>query len=270
MSMSHIKRVGVIGFGAMGKYVVHSLQTHSENLELCLLLNSTPDNDVLTEFNPINIETDVQNLIQWQPDLVIECAGHSAVIHHVPSLLQAGIDVVIASIGVLADTVINDQLQSAAKQGDARLILVSGAVGGLDALRSAKSAGLNTVEYRGRKPPKAWKGSPAEQEFDLDQIKEPTCIFKGTAAEAAIKFPKNANVTAAVALSGLGFDDTSVELIADPTIEKNIHEVSAIGSFGNLDISLSNNPLPENPRTSWLAALSIEEAVTKQLHSLTF
>ena len=270
MSMSHIKRVGVIGFGAMGKYVVHSLQTHTENLELCLLLNAAPQTQVFEEFEPLHFVQNVDDLIQWKPDLVIECAGHSAVINHVPSLLKAGIDVVIASIGVLADVEINQQLQDSAEQGSARLILVSGAVGGLDALRSAKSAGLTTVDYRGRKPPKAWKGSPAENEFDLDQIHEPTCIFKGTAAEAAIKFPKNANVTAAVALSGLGFHETTVELIADPTIQKNIHEVSAVGSFGNLDISLSNNPLPENPKTSWLAALSIEEAVTKQLHSLTF
>lgn len=270
MSMSHIKRIGVIGFGAMGKYVVHSLQAHTENLDLCLLLNSLPQNRLFDEFEPLHSVQNVNDLILWKPDLVIECAGHSAVINHVPSLLQAGIDVVIASIGVLADVEINKQLQDSAEQGSARLILVSGAVGGLDALRSAKSAGLTTVDYRGRKPPKAWKGSPAEQEFDLDQINEPTCIFKGTAAQAAIKFPKNANVAAAVALSGLGFYETTVELIADPTIQKNIHEVSAVGSFGNLEISLSNNPLPENPKTSWLAALSIEEAVTKQLNSLTF
>lgn len=270
MSMSHIKRVGVIGFGAMGKYVVHSLQSHTENLDLCLLLNTFPENGVFDEFKPLDFVENVHDLIQWKPDLVIECAGHSAVMNHVPQLLQAGIDVVIASIGVLANVEINKHLQNSANQGNARLILVSGAVGGLDALRSAKSAGLTTVAYRGRKPPNAWKGSPAEQKFDLDKINEPTCIFKGTAAEAAMMFPKNANVTAAVALSGLGFQETTVELIADPTIQKNIHEVLAVGSFGNLDISLSNNPLPENPKTSWLAALSIEEAVTKQLYSLTF
>jgi len=270
MSMNHIKRIGVIGFGAMGKYVIQSLQTNNTHLDLCLLSNTKPQEAEFDAFESLQYVENINDFIQWKPDLVIECAGHSAVVDHVPLLLQAGVDVVIASIGVLADESVKQQLQDSADMGNARLILVSGAIGGLDALRSAKSAGLTTVSYKGRKPPHAWIGTPAEQAFDLESINEPVSIFKGTAAEAAMTFPKNANVAAAVALSGVGFNKTTVELIADPTINKNIHEVSAIGAFGELNMSLSNNPLPENIKTSWLAALSIEEAVTKQLHNLTF
>lgn len=270
MSMNHIKRVGIIGFGAMGKYVIKSLQTNNAHLDLCLLSNTKPQDESSEIFKSLQYVESINDFVECKPDLVIECAGHSAVTEHVPLLLQAGVDVVIASIGVLADETVKKQLQDSADMGNARLILVSGAIGGLDALRSAKSAGLTTVSYRGRKPPHAWTGTPAEQTFDLESINEPVSIFIGTAAEAAMMFPKNANVAAAVALSGLGFHKTTVELIADPTVNQNTHEVSAIGAFGELNMSLSNNPLPENVKTSWLAALSIEEAVTKQLHNLTF
>lgn len=77
-------------------------------------------------------------------------------------------------------------------------------------------------------------------------------------------------MTAAVALSGVGFDETKVELIADPTVAKNVHEVNVKGAFGELEIRLVNNPLPDNVKTSWLAALSIEEAVSKQVLTTVF
>ncbi|WP_249675148.1 aspartate dehydrogenase [Pseudomonas abieticivorans] len=270
MSSKTIHRVGIIGLGAIGKRVLEALQSEHLPAASYAAIDHAPHSDAFIQAHRLELFTDVQGLLAWQPDLVIECAGHGAVVNTVPTLLKAGIDVVIASIGALADHALSTALEQAAEQGQARLILVSGAIGGLDALRSARSAGLDTVVYVGRKPPRAWAGSPAEVDFDLAQISVPTTIFRGTAAEASIRFPKNANVTAAVALSGVGFEHTQVELVADPGVDKNVHEVQACGAFGELSIRLANNPLPDNPKTSWLAALSIEEAVSKQLLSLVF
>jgi aspartate dehydrogenase len=270
MSTRNITRVGIIGLGAIGKRVLSALQNEHLPAASYAAVDHAPHTEDFIREHRLELFSETQGLIDWQPDLVIECAGHGAVVHSVPTFLKAGVDVVIASIGALADKVLSDSLEQAAKQGNARLILVSGAIGGLDALRSARSAGLEEVVYVGRKPPRAWAGSPAEDEFDLSNITVPTTIFRGTAAEASIKFPKNANVTAAVALSGVGFDKTRVELVADPGVDKNVHEVQAKGAFGELSIRLANNPLPDNPKTSWLAALSIEEAVSKQLLTLMF
>ncbi|XBS70337.1 aspartate dehydrogenase [Acerihabitans sp. KWT182] len=130
--------------------------------------------------------------------------------------------------------------------------------------------GWTACVTRGRKPPRSWKGSAAEQAIDLDNITEATVIFEGTATESSLRYPKNANVTAAVALSGIGFNDTHVQLIADPAVDKNIHEIHAKGSFGEMFVRLSNNSLPDNPKTSWLAALSIEEAILKQIETFIF
>lgn len=202
----------------------------------------------------------VDDLIAWRPSLVVECAGHAAVAETVPKLLEVGLPVVVASIGALADASVRTRLRTAAARG-ASLSLVSGAVGGLDALRSARLTGLDEVVYSGVKPPRAWLGSPAEDAFELGSLSRPQVIFEGSASVAATLYPKNANVTAAIALAGLGFDDTKVTLIADPAARGNTHRIQARGPFGELDLRFENQPLPDNPKTSWLAALSVQQAV---------
>lgn len=190
MSTHKISRVGIIGLGAIGKRVLNALQTRHLPLASYAAINHAADVDGYAKDRKVELFTDVQDLIDWKPNLVIECAGHSAVVHAVPAFLNAGVDVVIASIGALADKALAATLEHAAQSGGSRLILVSGAIGGLDAMRSARSAGLDQVLYIGRKPPKAWAGTPAEEEFDLDLIKVPTTIFRGTAALASARFPK--------------------------------------------------------------------------------
>ena len=114
--------------------------------------------------------TDLDALVAAQPDLTVECAGHAAVKAHAAALLGASFDLVIASIGALADETLYTQITKAAAAGNARLILPSGAIGGLDILRAIAQAGKIAVTYRGIKPPKAWAGSPAEAQIDLDSI----------------------------------------------------------------------------------------------------
>jgi aspartate dehydrogenase len=270
VSKKTVERVGIIGLGAIGKRVLMSMREKYLPNASYAAQDHFQQSDAFLDENRLTICGSADELIEWKPDLVIECAGHSAVSESVPSLLMAGIDVVIVSIGALADSCLRASLESAAKQGKARLILVSGAIGGLDALRSGRTAGLEKVVYTGRKPPQAWVGSHADQLLDLTNVHEATSFYIGNAEEASKLFPKNTNVTAAVALSGVGFEETYVELIADPNIDKNVHEVKAIGAFGEFDIRLENNPLPDNPKTSWLAALSIEEAIANQLNQLVF
>jgi aspartate dehydrogenase len=216
----------------------------------------------------IQLFLDVAELIAWKPSLVVECASHEAVRTSVPRLLQTGIDVVVVSIGALGSKETMSLLEKAAGEGNAHLSIASGAIGGLDVLRAARLAGLDEVIYKGRKPPQAWIGSPAEERVDLGDLSELTIFFEGSAAESSALFPKNANVTAAVALAGIGFEKTRVQLVADPTASGNVHEVSARGAFGRFTITLENKALPANPRTSWLAALSVEQAVLRHFSSI--
>lgn len=262
------KRLALIGFGAMARSLQASLQHSGGEFAIGATLVPPELAPAQDNLGDIALFTNVKDLVEWAPSLVIECASHDAVRDFVPTILRNGLDTVIVSVGSLGDRALFDSLKIAATEGGSRLTAVSGAIGGLDVLRSARSAGISSVAYTGMKPPNAWKGTPAADVVDLATLKEPTVIFKGNAEQASRLYPKNANVTAAVALAGIGFDATEVILIADPSVTRNCHKVDAKGAFGRFSIELQNEPLPENPKTSWLAALSIEEAIHRHFRSV--
>jgi aspartate dehydrogenase len=205
--------------------------------------------------------------LDFTPLLAAECASHSAVKAYGPTLLRRGIDFVIASIGSLSDDALYRELERAAVEGGAKLVLPAGAVPGIDALNAALLGGLDRVSYISRKPPAAWKGTPAETAIDLDALKDRVTFYAGTARAAARDYPKNANVAATVALAGLGFDATEVRLIADPSVTANIHEIEANGAFGEMHLTIKGKPLRSNPKTSSLAAYSTVRAILNRVRT---
>jgi aspartate dehydrogenase len=263
MSLPH--KLGMIGCGAIGNALRLNLRSTPPPIEVgAVLVRNEPGlaNDTAAHFRG------VQDLIAWAPSLVVECAGHAAVKDVVPPLLKSGTSVIVLSIGSFADPQIFDAARHAAAEGGSRLIAATGAIGGIDALRSARAAGLAQVNYVGRKPSAAWAGSPAAKAFDLGALTKPTVVFEGDATAAAQLYPKNANVTAAVALAGIGFTRTKVTLVADPGLSRNVHELQASGAFGTMKVVLENEALPGNPKSSWLAALNAEYLVRREISRL--
>lgn len=256
-------RLAVLGIGAIGRRVLGSVRTSIAPGASTAALCRSGGTQTCEAPLGVAVFGEPGELARWRPHLAVECAGHEAVAHVVPGLLACGCDVLVASIGALADPSLREEIAAASRCGGGRLFTVAGAIGGLDALAAARPAGLDSVRYTGRKPPAAWRGTPAEQVCDLDAVVSPLQIFSGSAGLSAQLYPKNANVTAAIALAGIGFEQTSVRLVADPTIATNVHELEACGAFGRLVVRLENRPLPENPRTSTLAVLSIEAEVRR-------
>ncbi|MEQ8602064.1 MAG: aspartate dehydrogenase [Marivibrio sp.] len=213
--------------------------------------------------------TSVEGVPHGAVDLAADCAGHAGLQAHGPALLARGVDLVSLSVGALADDGLAKALEEAAREGGAQIELAPGAIGGLDALTAAAVGGLDSVAYTARKPPAGWRGTPAEEDLDLDALREPRAHFRGPAREAARRYPKNANVAAAVALAGLGLDRTEAVLIADPTLDGNRHEVTAEGAFGRLSLTLDGRTLPDNPKSSALAAMSLVRTLRRRVAPVT-
>ncbi|MEQ8344974.1 MAG: aspartate dehydrogenase [Sneathiellaceae bacterium] len=203
-----------------------------------------------------------------RPDIVADCAGHGGLAAHGPQILAAGIDMVTVSAGAMAHPGLAEQLEAAARRGGARLQFASGAIGGTDCLAAAAAGGLDHVRYTGRKPPAGWRGTPAAGQVDLDRLSAPHVHFRGSARQAARLYPRNANVAATIALAGIGLDRTEVELVADPAAPGNLHEVEAAGPFGTFRLQLSGRPLPDNPASSALAAMSVLAALRRRTQPL--
>lgn len=164
----------------------------------------------------------------------------------------------ILSIGALADVRFLHELLDLAKNQRVRIIVPSGAIGGLDAIKSANVGNLTEVVIRNIKPPAALEGAPfiVRNKIDLKSITCPTQIYEGFAEEAAREFPKNLNVAVALSLAGIGPEKTRVIVIVDPGETRNIHEIIAKGDFGEAFFKVSGLPSPDNPKTSYLASLS--------------
>lgn len=207
------------------------------------------------------VVTTTEDLIAARPDLVVEAAGHDAVALVGEAVLTAGIDLLISSVGALADDALRTRLEAAARRGGGRLDHLPGAIGGLDILAAARLCGLTEVTYVSRKPPAAWAGTPAATLIDLAAIAAPTPFYEGSAAEAARRFPKNANVAATVALAGLGFDGTRVRLVADPTVAGNVHEIAFRAACADVTIRIEGRPSPDNPKTSATTGWSLAQAI---------
>lgn len=161
----------------------------------------------------------------------------------------------------MADPQTEAALTKAATAGGTQMRLVAGAVGGIDMLAAARLSGLTEVTYTSRKPPAAWRGTPAEKILPLSTLASESTFYEGSARQAAQDYPKNANVAATVALAGLGFEDTQVRMIADPSASGNIHEVSVRSGALDFTIRLEGKPLPGNPKTSASTVFSVAREV---------
>lgn len=261
------QRVGIIGNGAIAQDLVSILMAQDAAPSLSVLVRPGREDAAREVLGAAGLPSealvtgDLAAFLASAPDIVAECAGHGAVSDHGVPILEAGADLIAASVGALSDATLYARLQATAQRCGKQVIIPPGAIGGIDVLSAARLSGLTSVIYTGRKPPKAWAGTPAEATFDLDAVSAPTVIFQGSARDAAQAYPKNANVAATLALAGLGMDDTQVTLVADPTLTENVHEFAIASPAVEATVRLVGKPSQRNPKTSQTTVLSIARAI---------
>jgi aspartate dehydrogenase len=255
-------RLALVGTGAIGGHLLNAIARGDAGPFEVVAIADVPDRrehiaKLASELS-CTWHTDPLDVLSATPDIVVEAAAPGVVREYAARWLDAGADVLTMSVGALADPSLLRDLAATAARTGRHVLVPSGAIGGLDAVRAARVGGLDRVELRTTKPPRALKGAPylVAAGTDLDALTEPTVVFDGHATEAVVGFPANLNVVAALSLAGIGPDRTRVVLVADPTGERNIHEITASGEFGELYVRLDNRPTPGNPKTSYLAPLS--------------
>jgi aspartate dehydrogenase len=256
-----MKHVLIVGAGAIGSYLVRELHAMYPHARMSCIERKELVEAARTRLRGIaGDRVDVYDSVSSVPagvELAVECGGHAAVSQHGEACLDAGHDLLVASVGALADQALYDRLVIAANRNQRKLLIPAGAVAGMDGLAAARLAGIDRVRYTSRKLPVAWKGTHAEKLCDLNAVTVPTEFLRTDARQAATLFPQNANVAATIALAGVGFERTEVSLNADPAAKGNTHLVEVEGPCGTMRIELSNRPFPDNPKTSMLAGLSL-------------
>lgn len=267
--MTKIK-IGVIGCGTIGSVVAEKIvsdykqraelfaisDVNVENAEALIAKCGTPKTQIL----------DVDSLID-SVDVVVEAAYAESVKGIVSKVISQKKQVLVMSVGGLYG---NENLFAEAEKNDAVIYIPTGAIAGLDCIKAANKADLESVKLITRKPPQGLIGAPhiIKNNIDIENIKEETVIFQGFAKDAVTAFPKNINVAAALSFAGIGFEKTEVVIMTSPTYTKNSHEIVAIGSFGTLTAKTENVPSPNNPKTSYLAVLSAVAALDNLLSNV--
>lgn len=265
-------KIGIIGCGFIGGQICKAIDAGTINAELYALSDFSESKVLklaasLKNCSPACMK--VEELLR-NVDLVIESASQNAVRLIVPQALEAGRNVMVLSIGALADKELRERLFRLAKQNNCKLYFPSGAVAGIDGINSASAAEIYSVSLTTRKPPLGFAGAPHVKALgiQLENIEKETLLFEGPASEAVKAFPANVNVAATISLAGIGFERTKVRVIADPALSRNVHEITVEGEFGKFFTKVENLPSPENPKTSYLAALSAISTLKKILNPI--
>ena len=267
--------IALIGYGGIASRVAAAVRD-MHDVELVGAIVRTPGqaaddgvaelslNDALAD-GAAECSADADGESERHVDLFVECAGVPAVSEYGPSIVAAGKDLLITSVGALADPQLRRTLLD---DGPGRVYVTNGAIGGLDILAgAARDGGLDSVVLETRKAP-ASLIQPWMDDGLTEQLRggsairdgkttEPIVLYEGDVAGAIDKFPANLNVAVALAHATGMWEDTVVKLIADPAADQTKHTITAAGASGTYQFEITNNPLPDSPATSGIVVDSV-------------
>ena len=250
-------RVGIGGLGSIGLKVAQALDDGIPGLDLVAVSarNREAAAGRMGSFAKSVPVVGLSDLAEMA-DVVVECAPAAVFDDVAGPAVEAGRIFMPLSCGVLLS---RPDLPERAAETGARIMVPTGALVGFDAVRAAAEGGINSVTMKTEKPPKSLKGAPYLEEHDIDvsDLDAPLLVFQGNAREAAVGFPANVNVAAALSMAGVGADNTMLEIWADPAKTRNTHTIKVDATSTRFTMMIEGIPSPENPATGLLTPLSV-------------
>jgi aspartate dehydrogenase len=256
-------RVAIAGFGAIGKVVAQHLDRGIEGMTLVAVSArdvARAERAMAGFAQPVPVLPLAR--LADEADIIVECAPAAVFRDIVEPALAQGRAVIVLSCGALLD---NFDLVDLARRQRGRILVATGALLGLDAVAAAAVGGISQVHMITRKPPNGLEGAPylIANGISVDGLNAPKRVFEGTARDAARGFPANVNVAAALSLAGIGPDRTTIEIWADPGVNRNMHRIEVEAEAARFAFEIENVPSVENPRTGRMTPLSVVALLQK-------
>lgn len=254
-------KVGIAGVGTIGARVARALDEGLDGLTLEAVAGRDADRTraaLATLTRAVDVVSPGE--LARRCDVIVECVPTAAFESIAVPALTAGRTLLTVSAAALLR---HPEIVDLAKAHGAQIILATGALIGLDAVRAAAVGTIHSVTMITRKPPKSLKGAPhlVDNGIDIDNLSAPLMVFEGTAREGARGFPANVNVAAALGLAGIGPDRTQLQIWADPTLARNTHTIKVDADSARFEMTIENVPSPEKPGTGKITALSVIAAL---------
>lgn len=253
-----MKRIGLLGCGAIGTMIARAIDSAKIDARLVCIYDTSPDASARLASSldsPPEIAPNAHMLSSNPVDIIVEAASQDAVRDHALSVIQNRRDLVVMSVGALLDESVYEVLSEACSEFGRSIYVPSGAIAGLDALRSVAGE-IESITLTTTKHPDSLRGAPGATDLLQDGS---AVIFEGSARDAIAKFPRNVNVAALVSLVAARSTDLTVRIVADSSADRNSHDIEARGAFGTIRTRVDNVPDPTNVKTSRLAGLSAIE-----------
>ena len=253
-----MKKLAIIGYGALGKILVSILVDKlQEQYEIVGILDQVlQEKNIEVQGQKITVFPSFEELLNSPAEMVVEIAGVGAVKEYGSAILSEKKDLVITSVGGLADDEILKTLGDKALENNRKVHLTSGAVGGFDILQTITMMGGAQTTIESTKAPKSLNGAPYLKGKDLPEG-ERTLAFEGNAREAIEGFPKNTNVAVASGLASVGVDEVKVQIVSDPASQGNTHKIIIENPQAKAVVEISSKVDPKNPKSSVTAAWSV-------------
>jgi aspartate dehydrogenase len=254
-------KVGIAGFGTIGQSVGRRLVAGLEGLRLVAVTSGGREKaEQALAAMGADAEVVSPEELAERCDIVVECAPTAAFISVAEPAMRAGRQMITVSAAALIEHM---EVVETARAHGGRIIMATGALLGLDAVRAAAKGEIHSVTMITRKPPKSLKGAPHLDKLGVDvmTLAEPLKVFDGSARDGARGFPANVNVAAALALAGIGPDRTRLQIWADPALERNMHTIVVDADSARFTMTIENVPSPEKPGTGRITALSMIAAL---------